>query len=159
MKDKLHRLIFICFFIVFTNNACKMQKKTIVKNRFDNYVPLTDKEDTLNATYIQWAVEAHPNFIKQTDFLRFHNTKDSSSSDSLIKYCFFLDTKDSLISNFTGKETHLLSTNHPVTLYGKFYKTKKFDEIFPFKGWSIEDFKPDTNGYYKVFMYRKYTFN
>lgn len=157
IRHGIFTLVLTCL-VAFVYNACKAQKKPVVKTRFANYIPLTNKEDTIKTVYIQWAVEARPNFIKQSDFLKFNKLSNKQiASDSLIKYCFFLDSKDTSIWNFTGKEGELLYHGKPIILYGKMYKTKEFDEIFPYKGWSKKDFESDPNGYYKVFVYRKYS--
>lgn len=150
MKYKRILLFFSCLISIGLFNNCKSRKNITIENRFENYIPLSNKEDTIKTVFIQWASLDRPNFIKQSDLLKYDNT------DSLINYCFFIDTKDTSIWNFVSESNPLKKPNI-ITLYGKFYKTKKFDGSFPYIGWEPETFKPDINGYYKVFVYRKYS--
>lgn len=84
---KLYLLISVLSSL-YLSTACK-NKSTTAENRFENYIPITDKEDTIKVLYVQWATMDRPDFIKQSDFLKFNNREDSTSSDSLLSYCFF----------------------------------------------------------------------
>ncbi|MFQ6599992.1 hypothetical protein [Flavobacterium sp. C3NV] len=71
---------------------------------------------------------------------------------TLVNYCFYLDTKNNDIQNFSAKNIEKLNDGETIELTGRYYKTKKFDDIFPYKESNTYSFKPK-DGYFTVFVY------
>ncbi|MGB4774954.1 MAG: hypothetical protein WBP45_07280 [Daejeonella sp.] len=141
-----------CFNQVKKSNSVKESNK---KTRFNYYIPITGKEDTIDIIHINWAAIDRPNFIKRSDYIKFDTLPEKSNSDSLLKYCFFLDTQIDSIQKFDKKTATKLENGGFLKVYGKFYKTDRFDDSFPFKSWQAETFKRDKTGF-TVFVYTKY---
>ncbi|MDV7697981.1 hypothetical protein N6B72_13730 [Chryseobacterium soli] len=116
--------------------------------RFKNYKLISKTSETIVVNYIQWATTDRPNFILAKDYQKHKN------QDDLVDYCFFLDTQNITIWDFPKDVNEQLDNGKPATFTGRFYKTKQFDDAFPYKGWGTYSFK-SKDGFYKVFVYEK----
>lgn len=93
--------------------------------RFQSYKVISKTQD-IEVFYLTWADTNLPNFIKTSDYKKFFN------STELIDHCFYVDSKDPEKRKFKiPVTTDKLIKKIPLTLTGKFCKTKQFDDTFP----------------------------
>lgn len=123
---------------------CKENDKN--KDRFSNYELISTKEEVIKIKFIEWATTDRPGFITEENY----NAKKNDTT--LIEYCFYLDTKNSDIQSFSAKNIEKLNDGKTIELTGRYYKTKTFDAIFPYKEFNNYSFKPK-DGYFTVFVY------
>ncbi|KFF05470.1 hypothetical protein [Flavobacterium reichenbachii] len=113
--------IILVFFILTLTFSCKKNYEN--KDRFSYYEPISTKEEIIEIMYIKWAATDRPKFIKKENY-------NAKNDDSLIEDCFYLDTKDSRIQKISGKDRQNLHDGKTISLSGKFYRTKRFDDFF-----------------------------
>lgn len=93
--------------------------------RFQFYKVISKTQD-IEVFYLTWADTNLPNFIKTSDYKKYVN------STELIDHCFYVDSKDPEKRKFKiPVTTDKLIKKVPLTLKGKFFKTKQFDDTFP----------------------------
>ena len=93
--------------------------------RFKYYQPIS-KTQEIEVLYLTWDDTSLPNFIKVSDYQKYVDKAD------LFKHCFYVDSKDPEKRKFKiPVTTDKLIKKIPLTLKGKFYKTKQFDDTFP----------------------------
>ncbi len=93
--------------------------------RFQFYKVISKTQD-VEVFYLTWADTNLPNFIKTSDYKKYVN------STELIDHCFYVDSKDPEKRKFKiPVTTDKLIKKIPLTLKGKFFKTKQFDDTFP----------------------------
>jgi len=136
--------IIVSFLIVALFSSCTKNDEN--KDRFSNYELLSTKEEIIPIKHIKWAATDRPGFVTQENY----NAK--KNDDSLIDYCFYLDTKEDRVQGFSEKEHQNLQNGRTIRVSGKFYRTKKFDAVFPYKEFCLYSFTPK-NGYFIVFVY------
>ncbi|WBX95844.1 hypothetical protein [Chryseobacterium gambrini] len=124
------------------------------QKRFKNYQFISRNTETIAVKSIQWATTDRPNYILAEDYEKYKNSED------LVNHCFFLDTQNISIQDFPKEITEQLQNGKSVAFTGKFYKTKKFDDVFPNKIFELQrisrslSYKPKDE-YYRVFVYDK----
>ncbi|HEY1193773.1 hypothetical protein [Flavobacterium sp.] len=128
--------------IIISLFSCKNDNAS--KNRFKYYELISKKTETIDVKYVMWATTDRPNYILEKHF--------KNDTTQLIKYCFYLDTKKEKIKKFSSKNKQSLLDGKTIRLTGKFYKTKKFDDFYPYQFFEPYSFKPK-NGYFLVFVY------
>lgn len=93
--------------------------------RFKYYQPI-GKTQEIEVFYLTWEDTNLPNFIKISDYKKFVDKAE------LIDHCFYVDSKDPEKRKFKiPVTTDKLIKNIPITIKGKFFKTKQFDDTFP----------------------------
>lgn len=93
--------------------------------RFKYYQPIS-KTQEIEVLYLTWDDTSLPNFIKVSDYQKYVDKAE------LFEYCFYVDSKDPEKRKFKiPVTTDKLIKKIPLTLKGKFYKTKQFDDTFP----------------------------
>lgn len=135
--------IMFVFFILMLTFSCKQNDEN--EDRFSNYELISKKEEIIEIMYVKWATTDRPNFITQKNY-------NANDDDLLIGHCFYLDTKDNRIEKISGKDRQNLQDGKTIRVSGKFYRTKKFDDFFPYKEFQPYSFTPK-NGYFIVFVY------
>jgi len=130
--------------VIITLAGCK--KNNVNEDRFLYYEPISTQTETLKIKFIEWATTDRPGFITEENY----NAKKNDTT--LVNYCFYLDTKNNDIQNFSAKNIEKLNDGETIELTGRYYKTKKFDDIFPYKEFNSYSFKPK-DGYFTVFVY------
>lgn len=151
----------LILFALFLTLGCQSYKKSVSEektppkdNRFSSYQLVSNKTEVINIKSIHWASIDRPNFITS------ENEKKYSDRDNLVNYCFYLDTYDNAMQFFSPDVIEDLNNGKEIRVTGKFYKTKKFDKVFPnktFESMRMENalsFKPK-GGYFRVFIYEK----
>ena len=124
--------------------GCK--KNDINENRFSYYEVISTQTEVIKVKFIEWATTDRPGFITEENY----NAKKNDTT--LVNYCFYLDTKNNDIQNFSAKNIEKLNDGETIELTGRYYKTKRFDDIFPYKESNTYSFKPE-DGYFTVFVY------
>lgn len=124
--------------------GCK--KNDINENRFSYYEAISTQTEVIKVKFIEWATTDRPGFITEENY----NAKKNDTT--LVNYCFYLDTKNNDIQNFSAKNIEKLNDGETIELTGRYFKTKKFDDIFPYKESNTYSFKPK-DGYFTVFVY------
>ncbi len=130
--------------VMLTIFGCK--KNDINENRFSYYEVISTQTEVIKVKFIEWATTDRPGFITEENY----NAKKNDTT--LVNYCFYLDTKNNDIQNFSAKNIEKLNDGETIELTGRYYKTKKFDDIFPYKESNTYSFKPK-DGYFTVFVY------
>jgi len=93
--------------------------------RFKYYQPIS-KTQEIEVLYLTWDDTSLPNFIKVSDYQKYVDKAE------LFEHCFYVDSKDPEKRKFKiPVTTDKLIKKIPLTLKGKFYKTKQFDDTFP----------------------------
>lgn len=93
--------------------------------RFKYYKPIS-KTQEIEVLYLTWDDTSLPNFVKVSDYKKHVDEAD------FFEYCFYVDSKDPEKRKFKiPVTTDKLIKKIPLTLKGKFYKTKQFDDTFP----------------------------
>ena len=130
--------------VIITLFGCK--KNDINENRFSYYEVISTQTEVIKVKFIEWATTDRPGFITEENY----NAKKNDTT--LVNYCFYLDTKNNDIQNFSAKNIEKLNDGETIELTGRYFKTKKFDDIFPYKESNTYSFKPK-DGYFTVFVY------
>lgn len=130
--------------VIITLFGCK--KNDINENRFSYYEAISTQTEVIKVKFIEWATTDRPGFITEENY----NAKKNDTT--LVNYCFYLDTKNNDIQNFSAKNIEKLNDGETIELTGRYFKTKKFDDIFPYKESNNYSFKPK-DGYFTVFVY------
>lgn len=112
------------------------------KSRFQHYESISQDLETIYVKNIQWAATDRPNWILVKDYEKHKN------DDNLVDYCFYIDHANEMPIEMVK----LLEEGLSVSISGKFYKTKQFDEVFPYKGFGVYSFVPQ-GGFSKVFVF------
>ena len=136
--------IILTFLVVTLFLSCK--KNDTNENRFSYYEPISTQAEVIKVKFIEWATTDRPGFITEENY----NAKKNDTT--LVEYCFYLDTKNVDIQNFSAKNIEKLNDGKTIELTGRYYKTKRFDDIFPYKESNTYSFKPK-DGYFTVFVY------
>lgn len=136
--------LMILSIVMLTIFGCK--KNDINENRFSYYEAISTQTEVIKVKFIEWATTDRPGFITEENY----NAKKNDTT--LVNYCFYLDTKNNDIQNFSVKNIEKLNDGETIELTGRYYKTKRFDDIFPYKESNTYSFKPK-DGYFTVFVY------
>ena len=136
--------LMILSIVMLTIFGCK--KNDINENRFSYYEVISTQTEVIKVKFIEWATTDRPGFITEENY----NAKKNDTT--LVNYCFYLDTKNNDIQNFSAKNIEKLNEGETIELTGRYFKTKKFDDIFPYKESNTYSFKPK-DGYFTVFVY------
>lgn len=157
---------FLTLMIMFLTFGCKIlenkksdylddnKQTTKESKRFSYYKLISEKMEIIEVKNIVWAVTDRPNFITVEDY------KKNKNNENLVDFCFYLDTKNDLIQNFSPEIIKDLENGKAVRFFGKYYKTKMFDDIYPNKTFEFQrtssslSFEPKDQ-YFKVFVYEK----
>ncbi len=147
MKNKVFLMIF-SFSILGCNSYLK--KHSITNNtseilalnnnsRFSNYELLSDKLDTIEVKYIQWAATDRPNFITVSNYnLNYNNP------EKLLEECFYLDTKEKGIWNFPSEIKNDLQNEIGVRFLGSFIKQKNLTHLSHIRSFKFIVMTPKT---------------
>lgn len=93
--------------------------------RFKYYKPIS-KTQEIEVLYLTWSDTTLPNFIKVSDYNKYVDTA------GLFEHCFYVDSKNPEKRKFKiPVTTDKLIKKIPLTLKGKFFKTKQFDDTYP----------------------------
>ena len=93
--------------------------------RFKYYQQIS-KTQEIEVFYLTWQDTNLPNFIKTSDYKKYVDNAE------LIDYCFYVDSKAPEKRKFKiPTTTDKLIKRIPLTIKGKFFKTKQFDDTFP----------------------------
>lgn len=136
--------LMILSIVMLTIFGCK--KNDINENRFSYYEAISTQTEVIKVKFIEWATTDRPGFITEENY----NAKKNDTT--LVNYCFYLDTKNNDIQNFSAKNIEKLNDGETIELTGRYFKTKRFDDIFPYKEFNTYSFKPK-DGYFTVFVY------
>lgn len=138
LKNVIPILLSILFF------SCKTDE--VKKDRFSQYQLISTKKETIEIYNIKWAATDRPNYCTKENYFTNEN------NDSLLKKCFYLDAKNKNVPILSAKSVRDLQNGKSFFVTGKYYKTKKFDNVFPYKEFQLYSFKPK-NEYFIVFVY------
>ena len=125
------------------------------ENRFSHYQVLSKDTEIIKAVYTEWFTTDRPKFITLENYRKHEN------KDDLVDYCFFVDSKNTALLKFPEEIKNDLQNGKPVLFYGKYYRTKKFDDLYPNKVFEMQresgnlSYEPK-DGYFKVFVIEKY---
>jgi len=125
-------------------SSCK--KSELKESRFLYYEPISTKTEAIEIVYISWAATDRPNFVTVKNY----NTKYNDTT--FVNSCFYLDTKNRNIGKFSAVNNKKLKNRKTIKLTGRYYKTKRFDSVFPYKEFKPYSFTPK-DGYFTVFVY------
>ena len=93
--------------------------------RFKYYQPIS-KTQEIEVFYLTWEDTNLPNFIKTSDYKKYFDKAE------LFEHCFYVDSKNPEKRKFKiPVTTDKLIKRIPLTIKGKFFKTKQFDDTFP----------------------------
>ena len=93
--------------------------------RFKYYKQIS-KTQEIEVLYLTWDDSSLPNFVKVSDYNKYVDKAE------LFEHCFYVDSKDPEKRKFKiPMTTDKLIKKIPLTIKGKFFKTKQFDNTFP----------------------------
>lgn len=126
MKNFLY-VIVIGFLWIASQSGTRSMHVKKDPERFKHYQALDKKNESLEVIYLTWPDKNLPNFVKLSDYKKY------ASTNELIEYCFYIDSKKEQGPEFSDKMRDQFIKKIPVKLKGKFFVTKQFDDNFPTK--------------------------